>query len=70
MVCDMCGGIGYYRHADPYILQWCPKCHGKREVDWTEEILGVDYNDVDAELFREQIRTEEMFREAERLFRG
>jgi hypothetical protein len=26
------------------IKQLCPKCYGQKEVDWIEEVLGVDIN--------------------------
>jgi DnaJ-class molecular chaperone len=44
MKCQTCNGIGYWESEDKMIKQLCPKCYGQKEVDWIEEVLGVDIN--------------------------
>jgi len=51
MICDKCNGIGYWESPDKKIKQWCLKCKGEKELDWIEEIFGVD---IDQKLERER----------------
>ena len=51
MKCNNCGGFGILlkeslhlqrRYGNPSIKLYCPKCKGKKEIDWIENILGVN----------------------------
>lgn len=45
MICDFCHGVGVTTFE---ISKWlsgshiCPKCNGKKEIDWLEDIFGCN----------------------------
>lgn len=51
MICDQCDGTGLTTKSNDIpknfwvIKQTCLKCHGKKEIDWIEDIFGVDGDD-------------------------
>ena len=57
MICDKCGGRGFTKEGTPTtdgtIIQEmnCPKCRGKKELDWIENIIGVEPGIPEYEIF-------------------
>jgi RecJ-like exonuclease len=39
VICDVCKGKGNYPESKYLIC--CPKCQGKKKLDWCEQIVGV-----------------------------
>jgi hypothetical protein len=49
IICDKCNGTGLYNDGT-YILR-CPKCKGKKKLDWCEQIVGVAPEKIDDSSF-------------------
>jgi DnaJ-class molecular chaperone len=49
MKCDKCGGEGTIYKHNIYMNKPCDKCFGKKELDWVENIVGVDLPMITAE---------------------
>lgn len=43
-LCDKCNGRGSLPTRNPDVVTKCPKCHGKKKLDWIENIIGVTKN--------------------------
>ena len=46
--CNKCNGLGKIEHGERneyYSSFWylCSKCHGRGELDWIEQIVGIKY---------------------------
>jgi len=51
MKCDNCNGIGYViktrinkKGRTKYSKNFCIKCKGNKELDWLENVLGINNN--------------------------
>ena len=42
-ICSKCNGIGYVNKSNNKSLCLCPKCKGKGEIDWIEQVVGKKY---------------------------
>lgn len=40
-ICNKCNGKGHLPTKNPDVVKMCPKCHGKKELDWIENVVGV-----------------------------
>jgi len=43
-LCDKCNGRGSLPTRNPDVVTKCPKCHGKKKLDWIENVIGVTKN--------------------------
>jgi DnaJ-class molecular chaperone len=43
-ICDKCNGRGSLPTRNPDVVTKCPKCNGKKKLDWIENIVGVTKN--------------------------
>jgi hypothetical protein len=62
MICDKCNGLGYITvreinsSASGSIgCRLCDRCYGKKELDWIENILGIN-------IFEEKLKKNEFYR--------
>lgn len=44
ILCDRCNGKGYYVYKEGW-NHICPKCLGRKELDWLQNIIGVKSSD-------------------------
>lgn len=41
VICPECEGYGQICKEDSFMILRCPKCQGKKKLDWVERITGV-----------------------------
>ena len=46
MICDRCHGYGTIGFNESNQIAICPKCLGLKNIDWLENIIGVDIKDL------------------------
>lgn len=54
-VCDKCNGKGNLPTKNPDVVKQCPKCYGKKKLDWIENVVGVtkikaSFNEIQKEM--------------------
>jgi len=56
-LCDKCNGKGNIPTKNPDVVKVCPKCHGKKELDWIENVVGVtkikSFTDIQQEIIEQ-----------------